>query len=153
MKLEWLRILHPKKEAEDSFTAWGHPNITSKHRTTIMVTTDEHLSKRGDCIVAVRTEKGLVDLPSELKEIIRNEEAEISFTMNISSQSLVVRGRGHPKLTLTSPSDMVIRKSGFICARTLMIKADIASVDIPSEFIRLLEDHDCEVHVTIRAVL
>ena len=118
-----------------------------------MVTTDEHLSKRGDCIVAVRAEKGLADLPSELKEIIRNEETEITFTMNTSGQSLVVIGRGHPGLTLTSLSDMVIRKSGFICGRTLMIKADIASVDIPSEFVRLLVGHDCEVHVTIRAEL
>lgn len=140
-------------EAEDSFIAWGHPNITSKHRTTIMVTTDEHLSKRGDCIVAVRAEKSLDDLLPELKEIIRNEEAEVIFIMETGGQSLVVRGRGHPGLTLTSPSDMVIRKSGFICDRTLMIKADIAASDIPLEFVRLLEGHDREVHVTIRAVL
>ncbi len=140
-------------EAEDSFMAWGHPNITSTHRTTIMVTKDEYLSKRGDCIVAVRAEKGLDDLPPALKEIIRNEEAEIIFTMETGDQILVVRGRGHPGLTLTSPSEMVIRKSSFICDRTLMIKADIASSDIPPEFVRLLEGHNSEVQVTIRGVL
>lgn len=142
-----------KIEAEDSFTAWGHPNITSKHKTTIMVTTDDHLSKEGDCILAVRAEKGLDNLLPDLREIIKNVEAEISFTLETGGQKLVVRGKGHPGLTLTSPSDMVIRKSTFICDRTLMIRADIAALDIPPGFVRLLEGHNREVHVTIRAVL
>ena len=118
-----------------------------------MITTDKHLSKEGDCIVAVRAEKGLDGLLPDLKEIIRNTEAEVIFIMEASGQSLVVRGRGHPGLTLTNPSDMVIRKSSFICDRTLMIKADITALDIPPEFIRLLEGYNREVHITIRAVL
>ena len=118
-----------------------------------MVTTDKHLSKEGDCILAVRAEKGLDALLPDLKEIIRNEEAKVILIMETRGQSLVVRGRGHPELTLTSPSDMVIRKSSFICDRTLIIKADIAASDIPPEFVRLLEDHNREVHITIRAVL
>jgi hypothetical protein len=118
-----------------------------------MVTTDKHLTKEGDCILAVRAEKGLADLLPDLKEIIRNSEAEVSFIMETGGQKLVVRGRGHPGLTLASPSDMVIRKSSFICDRTLMIKADIAASDIPPEFVRLLEGSNREVHVTIRAVL
>jgi hypothetical protein len=146
-------MIQRKTEAEDSFTAWGHPNITSKHKTTIMVTTDKHLSKEGDCILAVRAEKGLADLLPDLKEIIRNSEAEVSFIMETGGQKLVVRGRGHPGLTLTNPSDMVIRKSSFICDRTLMIKADIAASDIPPEFVRLLEGSNREVHIKIRAVL
>ena len=118
-----------------------------------MITTDKHLTKEGDCIVTVRAEKGLDDLLPDLKDIIRNEEAEVIFIMEASGQRLVVRGLGHPGLTLTNPSDMVIRKSSFICDRTLMIKADIAALDIPSEFIRLLEDQNREVHITIKAVL
>ena len=118
-----------------------------------MITTDTHLSKEGDCILAVRAEKGLKDISPDLKDIIRNEDAEVVFIMETSGQSLVVRGRGHPELTLTSPSDMVIRKSSFICDRTLMIKADIASSDIPLEFVRLLEGHNREVHIIIRAIL
>ena len=118
-----------------------------------MITTDKHLSKEGDCIIAVRAEKSLDDLRPDLKMIIRNEEAEVIFIMEARGQILVVRGRGHPGLTLTSPSEMVIRKSSFICDRTLMIKADIASSDIPPEFVRLLEGHNSEVQVTIRGVL
>ncbi len=118
-----------------------------------MITTDKHLTKEGDCIVAVRAEKGLDDLLPELKEIIRNEEAKVVFIMETRGQRLLVRGRGHPGLMLTSPSDMVIRKSSFICDRTLMIRADIAALDIPPEFVRFLEGLDREVHITIRAML
>lgn len=116
-----------------------------------MVTKDEHLSKRGDCIIAVRAEKGLVDLTPELKERIRNEKSEITFTMETGDQRLIVRGRGHPELTLGDPSDMVIRKSGFICDRTLMIQADTASIDIPPEFVRRIGSHKSEIHITISA--
>ena len=118
-----------------------------------MVTKEEHLSKRGDCIIAIRAEKGLVDLPPEIKGIIRNEKAVVTLTMETGDQRLVVRGRGHPGLTLTSPSDMVTRKSSFFCDRTLMIKADITALDIPPEFVQLLKGQNREVHITIRAVL
>jgi hypothetical protein len=114
-----------------------------------MVTKDEHLSKRGDCIVAVRAEKGLVDLNPELKEMIRNEKAEITFTMETGDQKLIVKGRGHHRLTLGDSSDMVIRKSGFIGDRTLMIKADTASIDIPPDIVCHIASHKSEVHVTI----
>jgi hypothetical protein len=118
-----------------------------------MVTTDKHLSREGDCIIAVRSEKSLDDLLPDLKDIIRNEEAEVIFIMETSGHILVVKGRGHPGLTLASPSDMVIRKSNYICDRTLMIKADIAALDISPEFVLLLKGHNREVHITIRAVL
>ena len=146
-------VIQRKIEAEDSFKAWGHLNITSKHKTTIMITTDKHLTKEGDCILAVRAEKGLEGLPQVLRKIISNEEAEVVFTMETGGQRLVVRGRGHPGLALTSPSDMVIRKSSFICDRTLMIRAEIAALNIPPEFVRLLKGHNREIHITIRAVL
>jgi hypothetical protein len=116
-----------------------------------MVTTEEHLSKRGDCIIAVRSEKGLADLLPELKEKIRNDKAEITFTMETGDQRLIVRGQGHHELTLGDPSDMVIRKSNFICDRTLMIGADTVSIDIPPELIQHIVSHESEVHITISA--
>ncbi|HIP58595.1 MAG TPA: DUF371 domain-containing protein, partial [Archaeoglobus profundus] len=36
---------------KEVITAWGHPNITAKHRTTLEITKDEELSIRGDCII------------------------------------------------------------------------------------------------------
>jgi hypothetical protein len=116
-----------------------------------MVTTDEHLSRRGDCIIAVRSEKGLADLLPDLKAMIRNESAIVTFTMETGDKRLVVKGRGHPELTLSDPSDMVIRKSGFICGRTLMIGADTASIDVPREFVGALMNDKSEIRITITA--
>jgi hypothetical protein len=116
-----------------------------------MVTTDENLSRRGDCIIAVRSEKGLSDLLPDLKAMIRNENAHVTFTMETGDENLVVKGRGHPELALSDPSDMVIRKSGFICDRTLMIGADTTSIDVPREFVGALMDDKSEIRITIAA--
>ena len=38
------------------FKAYGHPNITAKHKTTLEFTKDKELSLRGDCIVGVKSD-------------------------------------------------------------------------------------------------
>jgi len=138
-------------DAKETFEARGHPNVRSTHKTTLMVTRDEELTTRGDCVVAVRAEKGAKDLDPRLKELIRNSETRITFTMEARDSSLNVVGWGHPRLSLSDPLDMVIRKSGYTCGRTLMIRADKAACDIPIAFINLLQDVDQRVHLTIYA--
>lgn len=138
-------------DAKETFEARGHPNVRSTHKTTLMVTRDEDLTTRGDCIVAVRAEKGTKDLDPELKEIIRNSETRVTLTMEAGDSSLNVVGWGHPRLSLSDPLDMVIRKSGYTCGRTLMIRADKAACDIPIAFIKLLQDVDQRVQLTIHA--
>ncbi|MFI5205722.1 MAG: DUF371 domain-containing protein, partial [Candidatus Paceibacterales bacterium] len=41
------------KQAIEIFWALGHPNIQAIHPTTLMFTKDLHVSKNGDCIVAM----------------------------------------------------------------------------------------------------
>ncbi len=135
-----------------SFKARGHPNIISTHRTTLMTTRDKHLSTRGDCIVAVSAEKGLLDLPDHLKDAARSRETEISLKLEAGGDEFTVRGRGHPGLTYADPSDIVVRKSGYVCSRTLMVGADKAACDIPDSFRRVLKG-GVEVTVTISLVL
>lgn len=116
-----------------------------------MVTRDKDLTTRGDCVVAVRAEKGTKDLDPKLKELIRNSETRVTLTMKAGDSSLNVVGWGHPRLSLSDPSDMVIRKSGYTCGRTLMIRADKAACDVPFAFIKLLQDVDQRIHMTIYA--
>jgi hypothetical protein len=141
------------EKAEESFEARGHHNVLSTHKTTIMITKDENLTKRGDCIVAVNAEKGLSDLSDELKKIIKNEKSKIIFTLEAKGQRIKVNGYGHPDLSLTDPKEIVLRKSNYISNRTLMINANIAASDIPSEFIQLLQTSENEIIVTIQAYL
>ena len=44
--------------------AWGHENIMCTHRTTIEITRDKNMSKRGDCIIGVNASKACIDLSS-----------------------------------------------------------------------------------------
>jgi hypothetical protein len=111
-----------------------------------------HLSKRGDCIVAVNADKGLLDLPNDTKEVARSGETAISLKLEAGGEEFTVRGRGHPVLTYNDPSDIVVRKSGYVCGRTLMVGADKAACDIPDDLIRVLKG-GVDVTVTISFIL
>jgi hypothetical protein len=139
-------------EHTETIDAHGHPNIRAKHKTTLMVTREESLTRRGDCIVAIKTSKGLDGLDVSLKELIRNRDSKITFTLEAGNLSFEVTGRGNPDLPLDHPDDMVVRKSSYVCGRTLMINADKAACDIPEGFVKVLQKEK-EVRVTIRAEL
>jgi len=137
----------------ETFKARGHPNVRSTHGTTLMTTTDDHMSTRGDCIVAVSAEKGLRDLTPQIKEAIRREGSSVRLLIETGEKTFTVEGFGDPRLTLSHPSDMVIRKSGYICDRTLMIMADKAACDIDNSMIELLRKENCQILLTIEASL
>ena len=137
----------------ETFMAWGHPNVRSTHRTTLMTTTDDHLSTRGDCIVAVSAKKGVRDLDPRTKEAIRSEGSKVRLLIETGGKTFSVEGKGDPRLTLSHPSDMVIRKSNYICDRTLMIMADKAACDIEKSMIELLRKENCQISLTIEASL
>ncbi len=133
-----------------TFTARGHRNVRSSHPTTIMITRDESLTARGDCVVAVSAEASLSDLPDEMKEAARAGDAAITLTIEVGQRSFTVTGRGHPSLSYSSAADMVARKSLYTCGRTLMVEADKAARDLPREMVRLLQSPSSEVKVTLR---
>ena len=51
-----------------------------------------------------------------------------------------ISGYGHDNLEATHPDDIVIRKSTFVCPRTLSIKCDKSSDSIPRDMIKLLQN-------------
>jgi hypothetical protein len=63
----------------------------------------------------------------------------------------VVYAKGHPSLTLSHPGDIVIRKSKFICERTLAICATKAAKDFSREFIQKLRREGAKLFVQIEA--
>jgi hypothetical protein len=134
----------------ETIYARGHPNIRAKHKTTLMVTRDENLTRRGDCIVAIKARKGLKNLDSNIKKIIKNSNSKITFAIQAGNFKFKVTGCGDPDLPLDHPDDIVIRKSSYICSRTLMIKADKAACDIPIEFVKILQ-REKGIQLTIKA--
>lgn len=131
------------------FSARGHRNVLATHKTTFEVTKEMVLSKRGDCIVAVESTKAAADLPDEFKEAARVEGAQISVTIEAGELKETVKARGSPQLQFTHPTDLVIRKSDYVCGRTLAIKADKASIDFSRELVEKLKDPKQTVKVTL----
>ena len=131
------------------FKAHGHPNIRSTHQTTLMTTTEHHLTPRGDCIIAVGAGTGLAQLPEEIKEAARDPGTEITCTISVENHVFTAVGRGHPNLTYTDPIDMVARKSSYTCGRTLMINSDKAANDIPAEIIKALQNPEAVITIQI----
>jgi hypothetical protein len=133
------------------FSARGHENVQSTHRTTFEVTKEEALSKRGDCILAVEATKAAANLPIEFKEAARKEGARITVTVEADELKETVEAKGSPQLQFTHQTDLVVRKSSYVCGRTLAINADKAAIDFSRELVEKLKDPKQTVKVTLTA--
>jgi len=107
--------------------AYGHENIRATHKTTFEITKESTLTRRGDCVIAVGATKGAKDLSSEFKEAMKREDVQITITIEANEIREVVKARGSPQLLFTHPTDMVVRKSNYICGRTIAIEANKAA--------------------------
>ena len=139
-----------RKKLVDVVKARGHPEVTATHPTTLMITRDEKIGPRADCVLAVEADKSVVNLRDAIKQAIRSGN-QIEVVIEAGGLKEIIRGQGHEGLTLSDASDIVIRKSNFICGRTLMIRADKAAVDLRREFVKHLRDAGTEVLITIRS--
>lgn len=128
----------------------GHKNIRSNHQKTIEITKESHLTSQGDCIVGVNATSSCADLPQELKQKLKNPNSKVIFSINVGDEEFVIIGKGHPDLILTHEDDIVIRKSDFICPRTLAIKCDKASDLVPRSMISLLQNSSTKGFFTIK---
>jgi len=131
------------------FSARGHENIEATHKTTFEVTKETTLTKQGDCIIAVEASKAAADLPFEFKEAARKEGAQITVTIEAGELREVVKAKGSPQLQFMHPTDLVVRKSGYVCGRTLAIRADKAASDFSRELVEKMKDSSQEITVTL----
>ena len=118
----------------------GHKNILSLHKNTIEITKDDELTINGDCIVGTNSSLSCIDLPEKFKKKIQNPDTVIIFTIVADEHSFTIHGMGSEKLTLKHSNDIVLRKSAFTCSRTIAIKCDKASDDIPRNMVKKLQD-------------
>lgn len=118
----------------------GHKNILSNHKKTIEITKDINLTPRGDCIVGVGAKHACADIPDEIKKKLCNSNQIVRLTITSDNYKFEIIGHGHEKITLTHTDDIVIRKSRFVCSRTLAVGCDKASNDMPREMIKHLQD-------------
>ena len=118
----------------------GHKNILSLHEKTIEITKDTELTVNGDCIIGTNSSLACIDLPEKFKKRIQNSDSTITFTIVADGQTFSTYGKGSEKLTLKHTSDIVLRKSAFTCSRTIAIKCNKASDDIPRTMVKKLQN-------------
>lgn len=118
----------------------GHENIRSNHQKTIEITKESHLTPQGDCIVGVNATASCADLPDALKDKLKNPDSKITLLISVENHEFVINGKGHQDLILTHEEDIVIRKSDFVCPRTLAVKCDKASDLLPRDMVALLRN-------------
>lgn len=135
----------------EKINAYGHGNIRSTHETTIEITKEKSLTKRGDCIIAVGATKGARDLGQEFREAMKREGTRINITVEAGGVKEVVKARGTPRLLLTHPTDLVVRKSNYVCDRTVAIGADKAAGDLSRELVEKLKSPTQKVTITLTA--
>lgn len=129
-------------------TAKGHPRITARHPTTLMVTKDEEVGPKGDCVVGVAANKGAAGLSGELKLALRSGAA-VNITIEAGGERDGIHACGHPSLSFIHPKDLVIRKSRFACGRTLALGADKAAADLSRALVAKLRDPKMRIKILI----
>ena len=138
-------------EISEVIFGYGHENIQATHKTTFEFTKETHLSKKGDCILAVATDKALADLSGEFKEKLCKANSKLTILIEANGIIDKVNAHGSQQLILTHPTDMVIRKSDYVCNRTLAVHADKAAQDLSRALVEKLKDPKQKVKITLTA--
>jgi len=138
-------------KATELIRAHGHRNVQSTNKTTFEITKENHLTKRGDCIIAVGATKGATDLNPRFKAVARSQDARITIKIEVNGEEETVTAWGNPKLLFTHSTDLVVRKSDYVCGRTLAVRADKAACDLSRKLIEKLRNPDQKVKITLTA--
>jgi len=88
-------------------------------------------------------------LPQEIKDKLRDPGSKVTFSISVNTHQFTIVGSGHPDLILTHKKDIVLRKSDFICPRTIAVKCDKASDLLPREMVSLLQNPKTQGTFTI----
>lgn len=136
-------------EITEIILVYGHENIQATHKSTLEITKEPQLSKKGDCIIGVSADKGIADLSLEFKESLRKKNAKMTMLIEAGETAEIVNAFGSPRLILAHPTDMVVRKSSHICSRTLAIQADKAACDLSRKLVEKLRKPKQKVKITL----
>ncbi len=136
-------------EAQDIVYCRGHPLVLGSHPTTFEVTREDHLTKNGNCIIGIAADKGCRGLSPAFKHVIVHDDALLSTRLTCREVTVEVKSRGSSLMTLDNPTDMVWRRSSYICGRTIGIMTDHVAATLPEQLIsNLIEGEEMIVSLT-----
>ena len=120
----------------------GHRNVSSLHKSTFEITKDLEIGPTADCIIGVDMNQSMLNFSDEFKNKIANSNTRIQVLLDTPNAHDEIIGFGHEDLTLTHPTDIVCRKSDYVCSRTLMIKSSKAACDLDLDLINDLKNEE-----------
>lgn len=138
-----------QRELKEIIIAHGHKNVTGAHASTIEITKETHLTKEGNCIIAVGADKAIDDLTSQFKNALRRGTSRLTMLIEADQIIETISAVGSPSLILEHPTDIVVRKSGFICNRTLALEADKAANGLSRKLVSKLKNPEQTVIITL----
>jgi hypothetical protein len=118
-------------EAQETILCKGHPFVLGSHPTTFEVTREDHLTKNGNCIIGIAADKGCDGLSADFKHVLCHDDAVLVTRLSCEGITVEVKSRGSSGLTLQHPTDLVWRRSTFICGRTIGILSNHAAATLP----------------------
>jgi len=122
-------------EAQETIYCQGHPLVLGSHPTTFEVTREDHLTKYGNCIIGIAADKGCNGLSPEFKRVLSHDDAVLFTRLSCDGVTVEVKSRGSSLFTLDHPTDMVWRRSSFVCGRTIGIISDHVAATLPKTLI------------------
>ncbi len=125
-------------EAQEIIQCRGHPLVSGNHPTTFEVTAESHLTSTGDCIIGIAADKGCAGLSAEFKNVLSHDDARLLTRLMCGEVTIEIHSRGSSQFTLSHPTDMVWRRSTFVCGRTIGILSDHVAATLPEDLIKNL---------------
>lgn len=125
-------------EAKEQVRCRGHPLVLGTHQTTFEVTREDHLTANGNCIIGIAADKGCAGLSPAFRDLLAHDDAVLVTRLECGGMAVDVVSRGSSQMRLDHPTDMVWRKSTFVCGRTIGILSDSVAKTLPRELIRHL---------------
>jgi hypothetical protein len=122
-------------EAQETIYCRGHPFVLGNHTTTFEVTREGHLTKNGNCIIGIAADKGCDGLSPEFKRVLSHDDTVLHTRLSCEGITAEVKSRGSFGLTLDHPTDIVWRRSSFVCGRTIGIVSDHVAATLPKTLI------------------
>lgn len=118
----------------------GHENIRSLHKKTLEITKESDLTPSGDCIIGVNAKYGCNEIPIKIKKKLKEPNSKVVFSIKVDNYVFKIKGEGNKEIVCSDPNDIVLRKSTYVCPRTLAVNCDKACDSIPQKLVKLLQD-------------
>lgn len=118
-------------------TIWvrGHGNIKATHRSTMEITTDDYVTKRGDCIVACCSSESALSL----RAINLEDLGVVTAIFVVGDLIDVVSGLGYRWVRLSNGRRIVFRRSAYLDDSTAMILANKSAKDLDRAIVNKLK--------------